>query len=142
MSCQFFLMTISCMWHVDFKKWPCRPVEFKGRVPHHYQHDPTTPTGLSHLKNEIAFENEIALENEIDLKNEIHLEMKLSFYFIYSAFRPGVSTFLTQAPSMMNLTEYRFFTGSSALINSQLTIQKHRDMLRIPSHVSQQSNQQ
>ena len=24
------------MSHVDFKKWPCRPVEFKGQGPHHW----------------------------------------------------------------------------------------------------------
>ena len=25
------------MSHVDFKKWPCRPVEFKGQGPHEWE---------------------------------------------------------------------------------------------------------
>ena len=34
MSLIFFLMSIGFMSHVDFKKWLCRPVEFKGQGPH------------------------------------------------------------------------------------------------------------
>ena len=34
MSLILFPMSISSMSHVDFKKWPCRPVEFKGQGPH------------------------------------------------------------------------------------------------------------
>ena len=33
MSLIFFLMSIGFMSHVDFKKGPCRPVEFKGQGP-------------------------------------------------------------------------------------------------------------
>ena len=36
MSIIYFLMSISSMSHVDFKKWPCRPVEFKGQGPSYY----------------------------------------------------------------------------------------------------------
>ena len=32
MSC-FFPMSKGFMSHVDFKKWPCHPVEFKGQGP-------------------------------------------------------------------------------------------------------------
>ena len=32
----FFLMSISSMPHVDLKKWPCHPVEFKGQGPFKY----------------------------------------------------------------------------------------------------------
>ena len=28
-------MSIGSMSHVEFKKWPCRPVEFKGQGPVH-----------------------------------------------------------------------------------------------------------
>ena len=31
----FFPMSISFMSHVDFKKWPCRPVKLKGQGPYH-----------------------------------------------------------------------------------------------------------
>ena len=31
MSLISFLMSLGSMSHVDFKKWPCRPVEFKGQ---------------------------------------------------------------------------------------------------------------
>ena len=30
-----FLLSMSSMLYVDFKKWACRPVEFKGQGPHH-----------------------------------------------------------------------------------------------------------
>ena len=30
----FFLMSIGSMSHVEFKKQPCRPVEFKGQGPY------------------------------------------------------------------------------------------------------------
>ena len=33
MSIVFFCMSIGSMLHVDFKKWPCRLVEFKGQGP-------------------------------------------------------------------------------------------------------------
>ena len=33
MSLAFFPMSIGFMSHVDFKKRPCRPVEFKGQGP-------------------------------------------------------------------------------------------------------------
>ena len=33
MSLIFFPMSIGFMSHVDFKKWPCRPVNFKGQGP-------------------------------------------------------------------------------------------------------------
>ena len=33
MSLIFFPMSIGSMSHVDFKKWPCRPVDFKGQGP-------------------------------------------------------------------------------------------------------------
>ena len=33
MSLIFFPMSKGSMSHVDFKKWPCRPVEFKGQGP-------------------------------------------------------------------------------------------------------------
>ena len=33
MSLIFFPMSIGFMSHVDFKKWPCRRVEFKGQGP-------------------------------------------------------------------------------------------------------------
>ena len=36
MSIIFFLMSISCMSHVDFKKCPCRPVELKSPGPLYY----------------------------------------------------------------------------------------------------------
>ena len=31
----FFLMSIGSMSHVNFKKWPCSPVEFKGQGSSH-----------------------------------------------------------------------------------------------------------
>ena len=33
MSIIFLLMSIGSMSHVDFKKWPCHPVDFRGLVP-------------------------------------------------------------------------------------------------------------
>ena len=33
MSLLFFPMSIGFMSHVNFKKWPCRPVDFKGQGP-------------------------------------------------------------------------------------------------------------
>ena len=36
----FFIMSLGPMLHVDFKKWPCRPVKFKGQGPYP---DPTWP---------------------------------------------------------------------------------------------------
>ena len=35
MSQIFFPMLISSMSHIDFKKWPCCPVNFKGQGPQH-----------------------------------------------------------------------------------------------------------
>ena len=35
MSLILFPMSIGCMSHVDFKKWPCRPVDFKGQGPYY-----------------------------------------------------------------------------------------------------------
>ena len=35
MSLIFFPMSIGFMSHVDFKKRPCHPVEFRGQGPHH-----------------------------------------------------------------------------------------------------------
>ena len=32
---------------VDFKKWPCRPIEFKGQGPHHWSR--TKPPGVESL---------------------------------------------------------------------------------------------
>ena len=34
MAIIFVLMSIGSMSHVDFKKWPCYPVEFKGQGPY------------------------------------------------------------------------------------------------------------
>ena len=34
MSLVFFPTSIGVMSHVDFKKWPCRLVDFKGQGPH------------------------------------------------------------------------------------------------------------
>ena len=34
MSFIFFLVSLGSMLHVDFKKWPCRLVEFRGQEPH------------------------------------------------------------------------------------------------------------
>ena len=36
MSLKSFPMSIGSMSHVDFKKWPCRPVESKGQGPADY----------------------------------------------------------------------------------------------------------
>ena len=36
MSVIIILMSISSMSHVDLKKCPCRPVDFKGQGPHVY----------------------------------------------------------------------------------------------------------
>ena len=33
MSCQIFFLSLNSMSHVDFKKLPCHPVEFKGQAP-------------------------------------------------------------------------------------------------------------
>ena len=33
MSLIFFAISIGSMSHVDFKKWLCRPVDFKGQCP-------------------------------------------------------------------------------------------------------------
>ena len=33
MSMIFLLMSIGSMSHVDFKKWPCHPVDFRGLGP-------------------------------------------------------------------------------------------------------------
>ena len=45
MSLIFFPMSIGFMSHVGFKKWPCRPDEFKGQGPHPH-HPPPPPTVL------------------------------------------------------------------------------------------------
>ena len=39
----FYLMWIVSLWHVDFKKQPCHPVESKGQGPYFY---PPPPLGL------------------------------------------------------------------------------------------------
>ena len=38
MSLTFFHMSIGFLSHVDFKKWLCRPVDFKGQGPTAVQH--------------------------------------------------------------------------------------------------------
>ena len=52
-----FPMSIGFMSHVDFKKRPCRPAEFKGQgpptcppppPPHHHHHPPNTSTTVQH----------------------------------------------------------------------------------------------
>ena len=54
MSVIFFLMSISYMSHVDFKKCLCRPVNFKGQGPH-FTYPPTlnphSPTAPTHFTN-------------------------------------------------------------------------------------------
>ena len=45
MSLIFFPMSIGSMSHVDFKKWLCRPVKFKGQWPPSYSQFAETNEG-------------------------------------------------------------------------------------------------
>ena len=50
------------MSHVDFKKWPCRPVEFRGQGPSYYT-DHAGPEISVHLSIASPFSRQIAIGN-------------------------------------------------------------------------------
>ena len=55
MSLFFLVMLISPMSHVDYKKRPCRPVDFRGLGPYAKQMFVSCPAGGQHCGSKLLF---------------------------------------------------------------------------------------